>query len=79
MDLANGLQHYDIKSDLDNIKPQITMRQLLAIAPHCRNRLSSSIIRKKPKTMDIHDVTLGKDPRAPAVDVIIDGVCGTNF
>ena len=71
MELASGLQHYDIISDMDNIKPQITMRQLLAIAPHCRSKLSSSMIRKKPKIVDIHDVTLSKDPRAPAVDVLI--------
>jgi hypothetical protein len=32
------------------------------------------MIRKKPDTVDIHDVTLSKDPGAPAVDVIIDGV-----
>ena len=34
MELATGLQHYDIINNLDNIRPQITMRQLLAIAPH---------------------------------------------
>ena len=79
MELANGLQHYDIINDLDNIKPQITMRQLLAIAPHCRSKLSSSMIRKKPKTVDIHDVTLSKDPGASAVDVIIDGVLIPGF
>ena len=79
MELASGLQHYDIISDLDNIKPQIIMRQLLAIAPRCRSKLSSSIIRKKPKTIDIHDVTLSKDPRAPAVDFIIDGVLIPGF
>ena len=79
MELASGLQHYDIISDLDNIKPQITMRQLLAIAPHCRSKLSSSMIRKKPKIVDIHDVTLSKDPGAPAVDVIIDGVLIPGF
>jgi hypothetical protein len=39
MELANGLQHYDIINDLDYRKPQITMRQLLAIAPHCRSKL----------------------------------------
>ena len=79
MELATGLQHYDIISDLDNIKPQITMRQLLAIAPHCRSKLTSSMIRKKPKMVDIHDVTLSKDPGAPAVDVIIDGVLIPGF
>ena len=62
MELATGLHHYDIISDLDNIIPQITMRQLLAIAPHCRSKLSSSMIRKKPKIVDIHDVSSSKDP-----------------
>ena len=79
MELANGLQHYDIINDLDHIKPQITMRQLLAIAPHCRSRLSSSMVRKKPKNVEIHDVTLSKDPGAPVVDVIIDGVLIPGF
>ena len=79
MELASGLQHYDIISDSDNIKPQITMRQLLAIAPNCRSKLSSSMIRKRPKRVDIHDVTLSKDPGALAVDVIIDGVLIPGF
>lgn len=34
MELAYGLHHYDIICDLDNVKSQITMRQLLAIALH---------------------------------------------
>jgi hypothetical protein len=55
------------------------MRQLLAIAPHRRSKLSSSIIQKKRKTMDIHDVTLSKDPGALAVDVIIDSVLKPGF
>ena len=79
MELASGIQHYDIIRDLDNIKPQITMRQLLAIAPHCKSKLSSSMIKKKPKTVDIHDVTLSKDPGAPAVDFINDGVLIPGF
>ena len=79
MELATDLKQYDILSDLDNLKPQITMRQLLAIAPHCRSRLSTSMIRKKHKTVDIHDVTLTKDPGAPTVDVTIDGVMIPGF
>lgn len=54
---TNGLQHYDITNVLDNIKSVITMRQLLDIAPHCKSRLNSSVIQKKPKTIKIHDTT----------------------
>ena len=34
MELAKGLQQYDIMKDLDNLRPQITMIQLhLNVAP----------------------------------------------
>jgi hypothetical protein len=46
MELAKGLQQYDIMKDLDNLHPQITMRQLLAIAPQCRTTLGSAMIHK---------------------------------
>ena len=79
MELANGLKHYDIISDLDNIKSQITMRQLLAISLHYRSRLSLYMLRKESKIVDIHDITLSKDLGAPTVEVIIDGVLIPGF
>jgi len=43
----------------------------LAIAPKCRGELSSSFIRNRHKTVTINDIFL--DPKAPIVDVMIDG------
>ena len=74
MELAKGLQQYDIMQDLDNLHPHITMRQLLAIAPQCRTTLGLAMICKRAKVVEVNDVTLSQDPGAPAVDVIIDGV-----
>jgi hypothetical protein len=56
---------------MDNIQLQISLRQLLAIAPKCRSELSSSLVKKRAKTVDVNDISL--DPGAPIVDVIIDG------
>jgi hypothetical protein len=36
MKLAMGMDQYDILSNLDQIQPQISLRQLLALAPKCR-------------------------------------------
>jgi hypothetical protein len=71
MKLAVGMDPYDILTNMDNIQPQISLRQLLAITPRCRSELSSSLVRKKVKTVDVNDISL--DPWAPIVDVIIDG------
>jgi hypothetical protein len=71
MKLAVGMDPYDILNNMDNIQPQISLRQLLAIAPKCRSELSSSLVRKRAKTVDVNDISL--DPGAPVVDVIIDG------
>ena len=71
MKLAVEMDQYDILNNMDNIQPQISLRQLLAIAPKCRSELSSSLVRKKAKTVDVHDISM--DPGAPVVDVIIDG------
>ena len=79
MELARGLQQYDIMQDLDNIHLHITMRQLLAVAPQCRTTLGSAMIRKRAKVVEVNDVTLSQDPGAPAVDVIIDGVLVAGF
>ena len=33
MRLAEGMNPYDILTNMDSIQPQITLRQLLAVAP----------------------------------------------
>ena len=84
MKLEVGMEPYDLLSNMDNIKPQISLRQLLAVAPTCRSALSSSLVRKRPKTVDVvneinnfeeivdvNDISI--DPGAPTVEVFIDG------
>ena len=84
MKLEVEMEPYDLLSNMDNIQPQISSRQLLAVAPTCRSALSSSLVRKRPKTMDVvneinnfeeivdvNDISI--DPSAPTVEVFIDG------
>ena len=84
MKLEVGMEPYDLLSNMDNIQPQISLRQLLAVAPTCRSALSSSLVRKRPKTVDVvneinnfeeivdvNDISI--DPGAPTVEVFIDG------
>jgi hypothetical protein len=71
MCLAMGMQPYDILNNLDHIQPTISMRQLLAVSPKCRSELSYSLIRKRSKEINVHDISI--DPGAPTVDVMIDG------
>ena len=79
MELARGLQQYDIMQDLDNLHPHITMRQLLAIAPQCRTTLGSAMICKRAKAGEVNDMTLSQYLGAPVVDVIIEGVMVVGF
>ena len=78
------MEPYDLLSNMDNIQPQISLRQLLAVAPTCRSALSSSLVRKRPKTVDVvneinnfeeivdvNDISI--DPGAPTIEVFIDG------
>ena len=44
---------------------------MLAVAPRCRSELSASLVRKRAKIVDVHDISM--DPGAPTVDVFIDG------
>ena len=71
MRLAEGMNLYDILTNMDSIQPQITVRQLLAVAPCCRSELSAFLIWKRAKIVDVHDISM--DPGAPTVDVFIDG------
>jgi len=77
--LSKDLKPYDIMEDLDKIQPTITMKQLLAVAPQCRSSLSSFMIRRRPNPATVHDITLGRDPGAPTVDVIIGGALIPGF
>jgi hypothetical protein len=71
MRLAMEMQLYDILANLDHIQPTISMRQLLAISPKYYSELSYSLIRKRSKEINVHDISI--DPSAPTVDVMIDG------
>jgi hypothetical protein len=53
-----GMQPYDILANLDHIQPTISMRQLLAISPKCRSKLSYSLIRKRSKEINVHDISI---------------------
>ena len=44
MKLEVGMEPYDLLSNMDNIQPQISLRQLLAVASTCRSALSSSLV-----------------------------------
>ena len=83
MQLEIGIKLYDILSNMDNIQPQISLRQLLAISLACRSELSSSLIRKHPnlvdvineinneeEIVDVNDISI--DPQASTMDVFID-------
>ena len=74
MEFATCLQPYDIMKDLDNLHSQITMRQLLAVAPQCRTKLGSAMVCKKAKVVKVNDNHLSQGLGAPKVNVTIDGV-----
>jgi len=67
MRLIVGVEPYNILNNLDKILPQITLRQLLTIAPKCRGELISSLISKYYKIVTVNDLSL--DPRASIVEV----------
>jgi hypothetical protein len=71
MRLAMGMQPYDILNNLDHIQPTVSIRQLLVVSPKCRSELNYSLIRKRSKEINVHDISI--DPGAPIVDVMIDG------
>ena len=61
MKLTVGMPPYDILNDLDKMQPQISLRQLLALSPLCKNELTSSLVRKRPKTTEEVNVKTKKD------------------
>jgi len=71
MKLTNGMESYNVLANLDKIQPQISMKQLLAISPKCRSDLSTSLVKKRVKSLEIHEISL--DLGAPTIEVMIDG------
>lgn len=72
--IMTNMEPYDILKDLGSIQLTITIKQLLAVAPECRNTLNSSLIRRRTRQKEIREVSLNPDPGAPTIDVSIDGV-----
>ena len=68
------MEPYDILRDLDAIQPTITMKQLLAVSLEYRTTLTSSLVCRKQRNKEIHEVSLNPDLGAPTIDVSIDGV-----
>ena len=72
--IVSNMEPYDILRDLDAIQPTITMKQLLAVSPECRTTLTSSLVRRRQRNKEIHEVSLNPDLSASTIDVSIDGV-----
>ena len=72
--IISNMEPYDILQDLDAIQPTITMKQLLAVSPECRTTLTSSLVRRRQRNKEIHEISLNQDPGAPTIDVSIGGV-----
>ena len=63
---------YNVIENLGNVKADITIRQLLGIAPSCRAALKSKLVKKRSR--QVHEVALSPDPGAPIIDVEIEGL-----
>ena len=61
MKLAKGMNPYEILTNMNSIQPQITMRQLLAVAPRCRNELSAYLVWKHVKIVDVYDISMSAE------------------
>ena len=72
--IVSNMEPYDILQDLDAIQPTMTMKQLLAVSLECRTTLTSSLVHRRQRNKEIHEVSLNPDPGAPTIDVSIDGV-----
>lgn len=57
---------------LDQLHPQITMRQLLAIAPQCPTKLGLAMIHKRTKIVEVDDITLSQNPNVCIIHVTTD-------
>ena len=60
-------------ANFDHIKADITIKQLLEVAPQCCTLLQLALVRKKIKLM-VNEVSLSLDPGALTVDVQIDDI-----
>ena len=56
--IVSNMEPYDILRDLDAIQSTITMKQLLAVSPECRTTLSSSLVWRRQRNKEIHEVSL---------------------
>jgi len=65
---------YDILKDLEVVQSNISMRQLLAMAPQCHTLIQTSLIREINKTKNVRDIGFNLDPNFPNIYVVIDGV-----
>ena len=50
------------------------MKQLLVVSPECHTTLTSSLVRRRQRIKEIHEVSLNPDLGAATIDVSIDGV-----
>ena len=71
--IMQGVSSYDLLEDLGKLKADITIKQLLGIAPSCRSLLQSTLVWKRLRPI-VNEVTISPDPGAPTVDVVIDGI-----
>lgn len=72
-----NVEQYDLLEDLGKIKADISIRQLLEIAPYYRSLLQSTLIRKRNKPI-VNEVSLSIDLGVPMLDVHIDGLIVTS-
>ena len=56
-----NMEPYDILQDLDAIQPTITMKQLLAVSLECHTTLTSSLVCRRQRNKEIHEVSLNPD------------------
>ena len=73
MGIIQGASPYDLLEDLGKVKADITIKQLLGIAPHCRFLLQTNLIRKRAKFV-VNEISLSLNLGAPTIDVQIDGI-----
>lgn len=72
-----NVEQYDLLEDLGKIKADISIRQLLEIAPYYRSLLQSTLVRKRNKPI-VNEVSLSIDLGVPMLDVHIDGLIVTS-
>lgn len=71
--IMQGATQDDILDDLGKVKADISIKQLLGIAPQCRSTLQSTLVRKRTKPM-VNEVSLSPDPGVLVIHVRVDGI-----